>query len=375
MNSASDLIPVADPGAAYRRLAAGLDAAVARVLASGRYVLGPEGAAFEGEFSAWLGRLGAGPIVTIGVATGTDALWLALRSLDLTPGQGVLVAALVPSATVAAIVGAGLRPVFCDIDPATGTIDAADAARRTTAATRAVVAVHLYGNPCDLESLAQLGLPIIEDCAQAHGALWRGRPVGSLGQAAGWSFYPTKNLGALGDAGAITVADPAVAERLRRLRQYGWRERNISLEHGWSSRLDELQAAVLRVRLQALDGDNERRRAIAAYYRSRLPAGVQALSARAADRGAEHLFLVRYPDRDGLRARLHAAGVGTGIHYRVPAHLQPAYAHLGPGAGALPHTELVAREALTLPLYPELTDAEVDQVVAALRAATRPRPA
>jgi dTDP-4-amino-4,6-dideoxygalactose transaminase len=365
MTPPSDFIPVADPGAAYRRLRPELDMALARVMASGRYVLADEVGALEIEFARWLAAGQSRPLPqTVTCASGTDAIRLALHTLDLPPGAGVIVPALAPSASCAAIVEAGLRPVFADVDAETGTLDTSDVARRLSASVGAVLAVHLYGNPCDLTNLLALGLPVLEDCAQAHGALHAGRRVGTFGQLAAWSFYPTKNLGAFGDGGAVTTADVARAERLRALRQYGWRARQISAEHGWNSRLDELQAALLRVRLVHLEADNERRRALAARYQQALPATLERVAARAGDVGAEHLFVVRHPDREPLRRDLLAAGVGTGVHYPCPLHLQPAYQCYGAGPGSLPVAERLAATVLSLPMHPELSDAQVDTVIA-----------
>lgn len=360
------MIPVADPRAAYLRRQAEFDAAWRRVMESGRYVLGPEVAAFEAEFAAWLGVRHA-----VGVASGTEALWLALRAAGLPPGAEVVVPALTASATVTAVVEAGLRPAFAELEPQALTLDPADVARRLTSRTRAIVPVHLYGNPADMTALMALaeahGLIVIEDGAQAHGALHRGRRVGTFGRAAAWSFYPTKNLGAFGDGGMVTTDDEAVAGQLRLLREYGWRERYHSAEHGWNSRLDELQAALLRVRLRGLEADNARRRAIAAAYRAGLPPALPSVTARPGDAGVEHLFVVRHPERDRWRAALHALGVGTAIQYPVACHLQAAYQGFGAGPGSLPVTERAAAEVFSLPMYPELTDDEVEAVIAAAR--------
>jgi dTDP-3-amino-3,4,6-trideoxy-alpha-D-glucose transaminase len=239
-----------------------------------------------------------------------------------------LVTSLTASATVAAIVGAGAAPVFVDVRERDLNIDPALLAQRLTPRTRAVVAVHLYGNPADVTAIGAFcqahGLRLVEDCAQAHGAQHAGQPVGSFGDAAAWSFYPTKNLGAFGDGGLVTTSDPGVAERLRLLREYGWRERYHSAEHGWNSRLDELQAALLRVRLAHLQADNLRRRAIARQYRAALPVELRSPQSQAGDLGVEHLFVVRHPQRDRVRQALAEAGIGTAIQYPVPCHLQRA---------------------------------------------------
>ncbi len=360
-----NLIPVANPHAAYELYHAEFDAAYRRVMDSGRYILGSEVQAFETEFAQAF-SLGE----AVAVASGTEALWLALRALQIGGGAEVIVPALTASATAAAVVEAGAHPIVADVADRDLNLDAADVERRLTARTQAVVVVHLYGNPADLSTLRALcdrhGLLLIEDCAQAHGARQAGVSVGAWGHAAAWSFYPTKNLGAFGDGGLATTADPAVATRVRGLREYGWRERYSSAEHGWNSRLDELQAAFLRIRLAHLEADNARRRAIAAQFRAALPATLRSPSAGPADISAEHLFVVRTPEREAFRAHLHAAGVGTAIHYPVPINRQPAYAHWGDSAASLPVAERAAAEVVSLPMYAELTNEQVERVCAAL---------
>jgi dTDP-4-amino-4,6-dideoxygalactose transaminase len=302
-------------------------------------------------------------------------LWLALRAAGIGAGHDVIVPSLTARATLAAVVEAGARPAFAEVDPVTLTLDPARLGVAATPATRGVIPVHLYGNPADMTAIAAFaqarGLTLIEDCAQAHGAEHRGRRVGTFGQVSAWSFYPTKNLGAFGDGGMVTTGDTTMAERLRLLRQYGWAERYDSSLQGWNSRLDEVQAALLRVRLRHLEADNARRREIARAYRSGLPAELPSVTALSGDVGVEHLFVVRHPQRDALRQRLHALGVGTAIQYPVPCHLQGAYTPYGGGPGSLPVTEQAAREVFSLPMYPELTDAEVEQVLAAAHAALR----
>ena len=369
-------VPQADPRAAYLEQRAAIEAVIAAVLARGRYVLGPETAGFETEFAAAMGCRHA-----IGVGSGTDALILALRALGVRPGEWVATVSHTAVATVAAIEAVGARPLLVDIDPATFTMDAAELARTLDAPplgerVAAVLAVHLYGHPADLEAITSLTqrhrVPLVEDCAQAHGATFAGRPVGSFGNVACFSFYPTKNLGALGDGGALTTNDDGMAAELRALREYGWRERrHVSERAGINSRLDELQAAVLRVKLPRLGLDNARRRAIAARYDAEL-AGLALLRPQR-DRRISHVFhqyVVRCAGRDGVRARLQAAGIGTGVHYPVPVHRQPAYVgRLAHGPGGLGHTERVAAEILSLPIYPQLENGAIDHVVAALRAA------
>jgi dTDP-4-amino-4,6-dideoxygalactose transaminase len=368
------MIPVASPAAAYRFRQAEFDSALARVMSSGRYILGPEVEALEAEFAQ---AFGLGHAVS--VASGTEALWLALRAVGLGPGDEVLVPSLTASASIAAIVEAGAAPLFVDVRPSDLNLDPAQLAAALTSRTRAVLAVHLYGSPADLTALRrfcdQHDLRLVEDCAQAHGARHAGQPVGAVGDAAAWSFYPTKNLGAFGDGGLVAVPTAALAQRLRLLREYGWRQRYDSAVHGWNSRLDELQAALLRVRLAHLEEDNARRRAIAARYRAALPARLAGPYPAPDDLGVEHLFVIRHPRREAFRQALTDAGVGTAVHYPVPCHLQRAYRPYGAGEGSLPETELAAAQVLSLPMYPELSDAEVECVIAAVGSALRVVPA
>jgi dTDP-4-amino-4,6-dideoxygalactose transaminase len=365
-------IPQNDPRAAYLAQRAEIDAAIARVLEGGWYILGEEVAGFERAFAAWLGVGDA-----VGVANGTDALVLALRACGIGHDDTVATVSHTAVATVAAIEIAGAKPLLLDIDPATCTMDPAALeqalARPPSGPVRAVIPVHLYGHPADLSAIAPLaerhGAALIEDCAQAHGATWESRRVGGFGDAACFSFYPTKNLGALGDGGLVATRRPDIAERLRMLREYGWRARYVSDVPGINSRLDELQAAILRVKLARLDEDNARRQAIAAIYDEGLAGTGLVLPAR--DRRATHVFhqyVVRTPDRDGLRDRLKQAGIGTNIHYPVPVHLQPAYlGRVALGSAGLAETERAAREVLSLPMFPQLTDRQAEEVVAALR--------
>jgi hypothetical protein len=369
------MIPQADPGAGYRAQKAGIDAAVARALDSGWYILGKEGAAFEAEFAAWLG---AGQHA-VGCANGTDALALVLRGLGIGPGMSVATVSHTAVATVAAIEMVGATPLLLDIDPDTYTMDAdelvsvLDHPPPGLPPIRAVIPVHIYGQACDLGPMLAAtrakGIPLIEDCAQCHGAALDGARLGTLGTAAAFSLYPTKNLGALGDGGVLATADAALAERIAAIRQYGWKERYVSAMVGVNSRLDEIQAAILRVKLTALDDGNRRRRAIAAAYDAALEGGPIAPPHRR--RGAEHVFhqyVLRTEDRAAVQAQLKAEGVGTGIHYPVPVHLQPAYQDRTPlGPAGCAETAKAAGEVLSLPMYPELTDAQVERVCAALR--------
>lgn len=367
-------IPQANPGAGYRALKAEIDTAVARALDSGWYILGGEGRAFEEEFSAWLG---AGK--TVGCGNGTDAIALALRGLGIGPGCAVATVSHTAVATVAAVEMVGATPLLIDIDPVHYTLDPAalaDALAHPPAGlppVRAVILVHLYGQPGDVLAIRDIcrqhGLALIEDCAQAHGARQDGQRVGTFGDAATFSFYPTKNMGALGDGGAVVMHDTTRATEVAALRQYGWHKHYISDSAGVNSRLDELQAAILRVKLKHIDAQNARRQAIAAAYDAALEGSSLVRPARRP--GADHVFhlyVVRSPERDALQVRLREAGIGSGIHYPAPVHLQPAYdRRVAMGHTGLAQTERASREVLSLPLYPELTDEQVARVCAVLR--------
>jgi dTDP-4-amino-4,6-dideoxygalactose transaminase len=366
-------IPQTDPRAAYLAQRRDIDAALARVLEGGRYILGDAVAGFERAFAAYIGVGHA-----LGVANGTDALVLALRATGVGAADYVITVPHTAVATVAAIELAGARSLLIDIDPATYTMDAAELARVLAAPPgriAAIVPVHLYGQAADLDAILPLarryGVPVVEDCAQCHGAMLGGRRLGSLGDIAAFSFYPTKNLGALGDGGAVVTGDAALAERVHALREYGWRERYVSDIAGMNSRLDELQAAILAVKLGALDADNARRAAIADAYDAGLAGLPLGLPTRRP--GASHVFhqyVVRSPARDRLRAALAERGIGSNVHYPVPVHLQPAYqGRVAIGPSGLGRSEQAAREVLSLPIYPQLGDAAVARVGAAMRAA------
>jgi dTDP-3-amino-3,4,6-trideoxy-alpha-D-glucose transaminase len=359
-------IPFLDLAADYLELKAEIDTAVTRVLGSGRYILGSEVAAFETEFAAYCGVNHA-----VGVASGTDALLLALRALGIGPGDEVITVAHTAVATVSAIELSGATPVFVDVEAAAGTLDPALLPAAITGRTRAVVPVHLYGQPANLAAILAIAreqkIAVVEDCAQAHGATFHGRRVGSWGDLGAFSFYPTKNLGALGDGGAVVCNDSGLAERLQTLRQYGWRERYISEVAGYNSRLDELQAAVLRVKLRHLDERNATRRRLAALYNEHLAAGLILPQEQPATGHVYHLYVVQSPQRERLQATLNEKGVGTAVHYPVPVHLQPAYRHLGYEPGSLPVTERLAQQVLSLPLYPQLTSGHVTMVCDLIR--------
>ncbi|MBA2623574.1 MAG: DegT/DnrJ/EryC1/StrS family aminotransferase [Chthoniobacterales bacterium] len=360
------VIPVANPAAQFATHAPAIREAIERVLSSGRYILGPEVEAFEKEFAAFVGASSC-----VGVANGTDAIALALRATGVSPGDEVITVSHSAVATVAAIEQIGAVPVFADIDRTSRCIDPDAIEPLVSTRTKAIVAVHIYGQPAAMEEISQIarrhGLIVIEDCAQAHGAELRGRKVGTWGDAAAFSFYPTKNLGALGDGGAIVTSSAEIAERVRRLREYGWQERYISSVPGFNSRLDELQAAVLRVKLPSLGADNARRREIAAAYCAALdPVRIIPPAAIQDTLHAMHLFVVESPQRDILRDLLTVAGIGTALHYPKPIHLQSAYAGRIRGSGALPATEALSGRILTLPVFPELTSDHVETVCDAL---------
>ncbi len=369
MNAAAAPIPQTSPLSGYHARRAEIDAAVARVLASGRYLLGPETEAFEREFAAWVGvREG------VSAGSGTEALHLALRAVGVGAGDEVITVSHTAVATVSAIELCGARPVLVDVGAADFNLDPAGLDAALSPRTRAVVPVHLYGQAADLAPVGEFcrrhGLRLVEDCSQAHGATYRGRRVGTFGDAAAFSFYPTKNLGALGDGGAAVTNDPATAETLRSLRQYGWRrERYVSEEPGWNGRMDELQAAVLRVKLRGLDADNARRGALAAVYAEKL-ANLPELRLPEEIPGRGHVwhqFVVRHPARDYLADHLRAAGIGTLVHYPVPVHLQPAYAARGLANGQMSATEAAARGVLSLPMFPEFDPADAVRVADQVR--------
>ena len=353
------MIPSANPKANYLAHKADIDAAIQRVLDSGRYILGEEVAAFEREFATYIGVAHG-----VGVANGTDALTLALRACGVGLGDDVVTVSHTATGTVAAIELAGAVPVLVDIDPSSYTLDPNRLPHALTSKTKAIIPVHLYGHPAAMPTIMtfanQRSLIVVEDCAQAHGATIDGRKVGSWGRAAAFSFYPTKNLGALGDGGAVVTNDAAVSTRVRELREYGWRVRHISERAGFNSRLDELQAAVLRVKLRHLDGENRHRRTLAAAYNSALAR--TGLTLPAVTKGCDHVYhqyVVRSARRDELRATLAKHEIGTQIHYPLPVHRQPAYRGL---RADCPVTEKICAEILSLPMHAQLTPGEVQQV-------------
>ena len=343
-----------------------LAAAVDRVLASGWYILGRECAAFEAEFAAYCGAAHC-----VSVANGTDALELGLRALDIGPGDRVATVANAGGYSTTAIRAVGAEPLYIDIDPSTMNMSAADLACRLTPGVRAVIATHLFGRMADLPALLEIagrgGVPLVEDCAQAHGAAIGGKKAGSWGALACFSFYPTKNLGALGDGGAITTYDSRLAQRVKSVRQYGWSAKYRCSEYGRNSRMDEMQAAILRAKLPHLDCWNARRREIAGTYSAALRDVSVECPRDFGESYVAHLYVVRSLERDRVRASLLAHGIATDIHYPVPDHLQEAARGTPAACALLPATERAAGEILTLPCYAELKDEEISAVAGALR--------
>jgi dTDP-4-amino-4,6-dideoxygalactose transaminase len=360
-------VPMLDLGAEYREFGDELSTALRKVVASGRFILGPEGEALEREVAAYLGVAHA-----VAVANGTDALHLAVRAAGIGPGDEVISPSFTFIATAEAAAYVGARVVFADIDPATYNLDPASVEAALTPATRAIIAVHLYGQCADLAALSSIcqrrNLVLIEDCAQAIGADFDGRRAGAWGALGCFSFYPTKNLGAYGDAGMVTTNDAKLAQAVRMLRHHGSRETYRHEMVGYNSRLDELQAAILRVKLKSLDRWNARRREHAAFYRRELagaPVGLPAEHGRGAH--VYHQFTVRSGKRDALRDQLAARGIASAIYYPIPGHRQPAFSE--GAARDLPASDCAAREVLSLPIYPQLTEAQIRHVCEAVRAA------
>jgi dTDP-4-amino-4,6-dideoxygalactose transaminase len=361
-------VPFLDVAAAYGELKADIDAAVHRVLDSGWFILGPELEAFEREFAAYVEAEHC-----VGMGNGLDALRLVMAALDIGPGAEVLVPAQTFIATWLAVMEVGAVPVAVDVDPRTHNLDPARCEAAITPRTRAMMPVHLFGLPADLAPLMEIagrhGLEVIEDAAQAHGARYGGRKVGAIGRAGGFSFYPAKNLGAFGDAGAVTTNDAALAARLRRLRNYGSSLKYQHDEVGINSRLDEIQAAVLRAKLGRVDEWNRRRREVARRYLEGL-SGVAALQLPYEPPATEsvwHVFAVLAPDRDGLHHHLEAAGIGSMVHYPAPAHRHRAYDGQGWDIGPMPAAERLAAEELSLPMGPHLGPEDQDRVIAEIR--------
>jgi dTDP-4-amino-4,6-dideoxygalactose transaminase len=362
-------VPFLDLRAGYVELKDEIDEAVARVLDSGWYLLGDELEGFEHEFAEFVEVKHC-----IGVANGLDALRLSLLAMGVGRGDEVIVPANTYIATWLAVSDVGATPVPVEPDPWTYNIDPARIEAAVSESTKAIIPVHLYGQPADMDPINAIaqryGLAVLEDAAQAHGARYKNKRVGGLGLAAGWSFYPGKNLGAMGDAGAVTTDDVELAEKVRVLRNYGSRVKYVNAVKGCNSRLDEIQAAVLRVKLKYLDGWNSRRTGVAGAYVAGLRDVRIALPCVPAWADpAWHLFVVRSDAREELQEALRLSGVSTLIHYPIPPHLQEAYSDLGMGTGAFPTSEAIAEQVLSLPIGPHITDDEAARVIAAVKQA------
>jgi len=355
-------VPYLDLKAQYRSIKPEIDAAIASVLESCQFVLGSEVAGFEQEFAAY-GEVSE----CIAVNSGTSALHLALLAAGVGPGDEVITVPFTFVASVAAVLYAGATPVLVDIDPQSFTMDPAAIESAITPRTKAILPVHLYGQAADMDPILEIarrhGLIVIEDAAQAHGARYKGRRVGSIGDIGCFSFYPGKNLGAYGEGGAVTTNNAGYAQTIRMLRDWGQDRKYHHLLRGFNYRMEGFQGAVLRVKLRHLDRWTEARRAMVSKYNHLLAdAGVERPTEMPWGRHVYHVYTLRSEDRNGLQAALQAEGIQTGIHYSVPVHLQPAYADLGYARGAFPQSEKAAEEVLSLPLYPEMTDAQVEAV-------------
>ena len=363
------MVPYADLQSQYRSIKSEIDAAVLRVLDSTQFILGDEVAAFERDFAAYTGTR-----ETIALNSGTSALHVALLAAGIGPGDEVITVPFTFVATAAAIIYAGARPVFVDIDPVTYCMAPDGIERAITPRTRAIMPVHLYGHTADmdpiLEIAARRGLTVIEDAAQAHGASYHGRPCGSMAAMAGFSFYPGKNLGAYGEGGAAVTSSPEFAKTMRLLRSWGEERRYEHTLKGFNYRMDGIQGAILRVKLRYLESWTEARRARAAEYATAFAGSdVVIPTEKPGCRHVYHVYAVRLRNRDATRAQLQAKGIQTGVHYPIPIHMQPGYADLGYAAGDFPIAEQVAGEVLSLPIFPEMTTAQVAEVADAVLAA------
>lgn len=361
------MVQFSNPGAQYLTYKADIERAIEATLKSGWYILGEQCNLFEKEFAAYTQTQHA-----IGVGSGTEALHIALKASGIGAGDEVITVSHTAVATISAIELTGASPVVVDIEEEYCTMDASKIEDLITPRTKAIIPVHLYGQPANLTDILAIAmkynLKVIEDCAQCHGALYRGKRLGSIGHMACFSFYPTKNLGALGDGGAIVTNDNQLAGKARLLREYGWAERYISHIPGWNSRLDELQAAILRVKLRGLDKDNQRRQKIAAEYDENLRgSGLIVPAKRPSSTHVYHLYVIRSKQRDKLKHSLQEKQIATGIHYPVPVHLQKAYLNRLRGHDALKVTERLAKEILSLPIYPELRDDDVKLTIQAIK--------
>ena len=357
------MILCANPAAQFHSYQEEIEVAVLKVLRSNRYILGAEVEALESEFADYIGTN-----LAIGVANGTDALELAVRALDIGPGDEVITVSHTAVATVAAIEAAGATPVLVDVDPVFYTLNPAQLQEVLTPKTKAVIAVHLYGQAADLDAIGQFcaenKLFLIEDVSQAHGGKWKSKRLGSIGHIGCFSCYPTKNLGAIGDAGLVTTNDAKLGNKVRMLREYGWQRRYISDIVGRNSRLDELQASILRVKLRHLDSDNSKRQQLAAQYSKLLDGlGLRLPVTRQNTEQVFHLYVVRTGNGQELLDHLKKHEIQAGIHYPMPVHLQPAYKDRVRTAANMGVTEQLAAEVLSLPMYPELLPADVARVI------------
>jgi dTDP-4-amino-4,6-dideoxygalactose transaminase len=363
------VVPYADLQSQYRSIKPEIDAAVLRVLDSAQFILGEEVVAFEREFAAY-----AGAKECVALNSGTSALHVALLAAGVGPGDEVVTVPFTFVATAAAIIYAGAKPVFVDVDPMTYCMDPGKVEDAITGRTKAIMPVHLYGHPADMDPILEIGrrrgITVIEDAAQAHGARYKGRPCGSMGEMAGFSFYPGKNLGAYGEGGAAVTNDPAMARTMRLLRSWGEERRYEHSLKGFNYRMDGIQGAILRVKLRHLEAWTEARRARAAdYARAFAGSGVTIPTEADGCRHVYHVYAVRLRNRDATRAQLQERGIHTGVHYPIPIHLQPAYRDLGYKAGDFPVSEQVAGEVLSLPMFPEMTSAQASEVAEAVVAA------
>ncbi len=366
MRGEKSKLPLVDLKAQHASIAAEVDAAVQRVIANTDFILGADVAAFEEEFAAYCEAAQC-----VALDSGMSALELGMRALGIGAGDEVITPANSFIASSSAISFTGGTPIWVDVDPRTHNIDPARIEAAITPRTKAIMVVHLYGRPADMDAVMAIarrrGLPVIEDACQSHGARYQGRRTGSMGAFAAFSFYPAKNLGAYGDAGAITTNDAALAEKVRMMRNYGQRAKYDHVYLAWNRRMDTIQAAVLRVKLRHLDAWNEARRRIASTYDELLASTGATLPHSSGDvEHVHHLYVVQVDERERVITELDARGVGTGIHYPTPIHLQEAYRERGFGPGSFPVTEAAARRVLSLPMYPELTDDAVHRVADAL---------
>lgn len=362
------MIPFSDPSASYQAHKKDIDQAIARVHNSGWFVLGGEVEAFEQEFASFHGI----NYQAVGVANGTDAIALCLRSMGMGRNDEVITASHTAVATVAGIEQAGCIPVFADINPVTRCIEPRSIEKRISGKTRAIMPVHIYGQPCDMNAICKIAkankVEVIEDCSQAHGAEINGQKVGTFGSLAAFSCYPTKNLGGTGDGGVILCKFPELGEKLKALRQYGWNQNRESIKQGFNSRLDELQAAILRVKLANLGASNKKRRIIANKYNEafkELPMTLPHLPEN--ELHAMHLYVIECEKRDQLIIHLRRCGVGASLHYPLPVHLHTAYSNRISGSKNLPNTEAFYRRHLTLPMYPELTDHQLNLICSSVQ--------